>query len=94
MLMPIIKRRRPRSYSADWVRRDEVRKDREVLADRRASATLLMLQHQVHGEPRFGDDDRDPVDGNAEEQVVGHLAAIVEQRPGGPGRRSVGRGWG
>src|SRR6266576_3251865 len=51
MLMPIIKRRRPRSYSADWVRRDEVRKDREVLADRRASATLLMLQHQVHGEP-------------------------------------------
>jgi hypothetical protein len=53
MLMPIIKRRRPRSYSADWVRRDEVRKDREVLADRRASATLLMLQHQVHGEPRF-----------------------------------------
>jgi hypothetical protein len=53
MLMPIIKRRRPRSYSADWVRRDEVRKDREVLADRRASATLLMLLHQVHGEPRF-----------------------------------------
>jgi len=50
MLMPIIKRRRPRSYSADWVRRDEVR---ELLADRRACATLLMLLHQVHGEPRF-----------------------------------------